>query len=380
MGERADLQIRAARSSSILSTMSRSLPNSLPLVTLAALAAIGGRAYAEDSLTDVLDLPFEDREGGVAIQLDNDLFTGTGRDSDYSWGATLTFAAPQAPRVLAPVEAARRAFAARLPRSDERPRVSRATQIGLIAMTPENLTASEALEDDRPYASLVFATTAELRIFERAGRARFTSFTVGALGLPVADVSQRAVHEVMGGKIPNGWDHQVSDGGEPTARVAWAEQWLIGGASEPRGRELKLTVGGSAGYLTEAGAAVSMRWGRIRTPWWSFNPELGDYGAAPIAPITGFGIDAPPEIYGFVGARVKARAYNALLQGQFRSSDVRVASDDVARIQAEAWAGVTSNWSEWRVTYAVHVASREVTPEPAARTLVWASLSVERAF
>ena len=41
-------------------------------------------------------------EPGVEIQLDNDLFTGTGDDRDYSWGATLTFSSPQPGRALAP--------------------------------------------------------------------------------------------------------------------------------------------------------------------------------------------------------------------------------------------------------------------------------------
>ena len=65
--------------------------------------------------------------------------------------------------------------------------------------------------------------------------------------------------------------------------------------------EVKLTVGGSAGYLTEASAAVSMRWGRIRTPWWSFNPELGDYGAAPVA------LCAPDVPCGAAARQVPAR-------------------------------------------------------------------------
>jgi hypothetical protein len=145
-------------------------------------------------------------------------------------------------------------------------------------------------------------------------------------------------------------------------------------------RQAKLTLSGSVGYLTEASAAISMRWGRIDTPWWSFNPELGDYAPAPVAPVNGYGFGASPEMYGFVGARVKARAYNALLQGQFRHSDVRVASEDVARVQAEAWAGVTTVLWNWRLTYSLHAATREITVEPADRALVWASLSFVRAF
>jgi hypothetical protein len=69
-----------------------------------------------------------------------------------------------------------------------------------------------------------------------------------------------------------------------------------------------------------------------------------------------------------------------LLQGQFRHSDVRIASDDIARVQAEVWAGVTTAISNWNLTYSLHVASREITREPASRTLAWASVSFARAF
>jgi hypothetical protein len=373
------LQIRSRRAISIVCSMptTRAI---LQSATLTALLAVSVAARAQQSAFDVLDLPVETQETGIALALDNDLFSGMGRDSDYSWGATATFASGQPNRFFAPLDRLRGRFASWLPDDGSSARLSRASQLGILAMTPEDLERSDAQPEDRPYASLVFVTSGEMRVREAAGRARFTGLTVGVLGTGAAELAQRTIHEVTGGELPNGWEHQISEGGEPTARFVYAEQWLLGQAPRSGGREVKLTAGGSAGYLTEASASVSMRWGRIRTPWWSFNPELGDYTTAPVAPITGFGIDAPPEIYGFVGARVKARAYNALLQGQFRRSDVRVASDDLARVQAEAWAGVTSNWSEWRVTYSMHVASRELTPEPAARTLVWASLSVERAF
>ncbi len=63
-----------------------------------------------------------------------------------------------------------------------------------------------------------------------------------------------------------------------------------------------------------------MRAGRFNSPWWGFAPELTDYMAAPV-PTENY--RGGRELYVFLGARVKARAYNAFLQGQFRDSDVR---------------------------------------------------------
>ena len=359
---------------------SRQISGLAPLATPLLLAA-SLLAHAQEVEVKTEFAPTAIGEPGVAFHLDNDLFTGAGDDSDYSWGATLTFGSPEPGRLAAPLDRARQSIASLL--SDrETAAVSRATQFGIIAMTPDDLKSAQALPDDRPYASLVFLTSSELRIGTTGDRSQFTSLTVGLLGTGVAESLQRGVHEVQGGIVPNGWDHQISEGGEPTARFVHAEQWLLGDSESPAGgfRQTKLTLAGSAGYLTEASAAISMRWGRIETPWWSFNPELGDYSPAPIAPVNGYSFGGSPETYGFVGARVKARAYNALLQGQFRHSDVRVASDDLARFQVEAWAGVTSAISDWAVTYSVHVASREISREPADRTLVWASLSFARAF
>jgi Uncharacterized protein conserved in bacteria (DUF2219) len=356
----------------------------IPLLTLLAAALLVtaiSPAHAEESANEPEDVLAGVERPVHAIQLDNDLFGAGSSDRDYSWGATVTFGSPEPGRVFAPVEGTRRRLASLLPER-EAAAVSRASQFGILAMTPDDLKAREALPDDRPYASLLYMTSSEIRVAESGDRSRFTSLTLGLLGTGVAESLQRAVHKVQGGVVPSGWDHQISEGGEPTARFVHAEQWLLGDTETGAGglRQTKVTLAGSAGYLTEASAAISVRWGRIQTPWWRFNPELGDYSPAPVAPVGADGLGGSPETYAFVGARVKARAYNALLQGQFRDSDVSVASDDVARIQGEIWAGVTTTISDWNLTYSVHAASREITREPADRTLVWASLSFARAF
>lgn len=375
------MQIRACTGATSLCSMKtdRFVP---PLLLLTALAA-GAEVRAQSSGFESLEGTLWPAERGVSIHLDNDLFTGTHRDHDYSWGIAATFAAPEPGRIVRPIERLRARLDAWLP--GDHPTAShrsRTTQVGLLGMTPKDLESAAPLSADRPYASLLFVTSAQTVVFANSGRARFTSLTVGALGLGAAETLQKSVHGVLGGDVPNGWDHQVSAGGEPTARFVRAEQWLLGGFESLGGGrpQVKLTLAGSVGYLTEASTAVSMRFGRIHSPWWSFNPELADYSPAPVAPVPALDLDGARELYGFLGARVKARAYNALLQGQFRHSDVRIGSDELARTQLEAWAGLTSSRSDWRITYAVHVATKEATPAPAARTLAWASLSVERAF
>lgn len=318
---------------------------------------------------------------GTAFQLDDDLFSLQGDDRDYSFGGTLTFDTPSSSRLIAAFDSAREHLNRWLPPSPPGGSVAlRSTQLGLIGMTPQDLTLRATQPDDRPYASLLYFATSEVNVSDDARRATYSSFAAGVLGLRVAEALQKGVHHTVDGVDPQGWTHQISDGGEPTARFVRAEQWLLTSdeSMRARGREVKFTVSGSAGYLTEATTALSMRFGRIQSPWWQFAPELADYTAAPIAPAATTDTGSP-ELYGFVGVRLKARVYNALLEGQFRDSDVRVGTDDFERFQAEAWAGVVYTRASWRVAYTLRAASHEVA-EPAGRTLVWGGMSVERVF
>jgi hypothetical protein len=348
------LRIHTATGGCIVINMRRKLftRGALVALTLAASAAVFAESTsASAATTDSASARRFGFERRFATQFDNDLFSGRHRDKDYSWGLSTTLA------------------------TDE----SHALQFGLIAMTPSDLVTPQ-LTDDRPYASLLFVTRSKMNVHASDGRATFTSLTLGALGLPAAETLQRNVHNVIGGKVPQGWHHQISNGGEPTARYVRAEQWLLGAADALRdgAPETKLTLSGSAGFLTEASAALSLRWGRIASPWYSHTPELADYSPAPVAPVASFAGQRPRETFGFVGGRLKARAYNAFLQGQFRHSDLRFSHDELEPMQAEVWGGFATTWDDFRVTYTLRVASKEVSHGPAARTLVWGAVTIDR--
>lgn len=362
--------------------MNRFIHSALAVAALAAAGAVP----AQDMTRNSLDDSSYATESGFSFQLDNDLFSGAHRDQDYSWGAALTLASPQPRGIARPLDKARDRIESWFTIGDAGAASfgpeTHATQYGILAMTPSTLRSDEPLFNDRPFANLVFMSAAQMRVLGDGTRARFSSFTVGALGLQAAEALMRGMHRAVGDELPQGWEHQISEGGEPTFRYVQAKQWLLGDqetrrAGEP---ELKFTLSGSAGYLTEGSMALSGRWGRIQSPWWSFAPELGDYTSAPVAPVTRFNSHNPAEIFAFAGVRVKARAYNALLQGQFRHSDVRVSSDDLARLYAEAWMGVATTWSDLRITYAIHYASTEMLQEPGNRSLIWAGINFEKSL
>jgi hypothetical protein len=343
-------------------------------VLAAALVIPVSRAHAQDDAWRTW-MP-ESEISGVRLHIDNDLFAGRDLDRDYTGGMAITLSGTAArdgllslDPVLARIDG--------LFSSSQPGTVRHARQIGLIAFTPSDIVTDEAQQADRPYASLLFASNGRVRVDADDRGAWSTSLTVGVLGLQVSESLHNAVHEAVGSEAPQGYDHQISAGGELTARYMIARHELV--YADPTGRvDVKTTISGSVGYLTETSAAVSVRVGRFDTPWWSFAPELSDYIAAP-TPVESLGVQR--EAYVFAGARIKARAYNALLQGQFRHSDVRYSYDEIEPLVAEAWIGVmTQLFPNTELSYVLHYQTAELREGKAARDTFWGGVQLAHSF
>jgi hypothetical protein len=350
----------------------------LKLVALAVLAAAlilpVTHASAQD---DAWRTWIPEREiSGVRLHIDNDLFAGRNLDRDYTGGLAITVSGTSARDSLLsldPVLSRIDGLFENTPAAS----VRHARQIGLIAFTPTDIVTDEAQQADRPYASLLFASNGRIRIDADDRGAWTSSLTVGFLGLHVSETLHDAVHQAVGSEEPQGYDHQISAGGEPTARYMLARHKLV--YADPTGHiDVKTTVEGSVGYLTETSAAVSMRIGRFDTPWWSFAPELADYIAAP-TPVERLGLQR--EVYFFAGARVTARAYNAFLQGQFRHSDVRYSYGEIEPLVGHAWAGVmTQLFPNTELSYALHYQTAELRDGDASRNTFWGGVQLAHSF
>jgi hypothetical protein len=350
----------------------------LKLVALAVLAAAlilpVSHASAQDDAWRTW-LP-EQEISGVRLHIDNDLFAGRNLDRDYTGGLAITLSGTAARDGLLSLDPV-------LTRIDElfesspAASVRHARQIGLIAFTPSDIITDEAQQADRPYASLLFASNGRVRVDADDRGAWTSSLTVGFLGLHLSEALHDLVHEAVGSEKPQGYDHQISAGGEPTARYMLARHKLV--YADPTGRiDVKTTVEGSVGFLTETSAAISMRVGRFDTPWWTFSPELADYIAAP-TPVESLGVQR--EAYFFAGARLTARAYNAFLQGQFRHSDVRYSYDEIEPIVGHAWVGVmTQMFANTEVSYALHYQTAELRDGKAARDAFWGGVQLAHSF
>lgn len=342
------------------------------LVKSAALSLIAALGAFSDVTAGA---QIEDEYTGVRVQFDNDLFAGGERDRDYTGGFSVTISGTSARDGLLSLDP----LLARLDSSSggDTGEVHHARQFGLIAFTPKDITIAEPMFDDRPYASLLFVSNGRVRVEDDQRTAWTSSLTFGVLGLSLSEHLQSAVHDIVGSEKPRGYEYQISADGEPTARYTLARHalWI----ANPNGTlDVKTTLQGSVGYLTETSAAISMRIGRFGTPWWSFAPELTDYMAAPVPAVAGRG---RPDMYLFLGARVKVRAYNAFLQGQFRDSVVEYSASDLEPVLGEVWIGfVTQVMDQTQLSYTLNYQTAEIREGPASRDALWGAVQLTHTF
>ena len=313
-----------------------------------------------------------------ALALDNDVLAPGHRDQDYTYGFNFTYTGSNAKDVRLSLDKPLGAVD-RLVGADNlsgQKIVNHSFEFGLFGFTPEDIKVPEANPDDRPYASLVYLSSGREQIDIVNQVAWKTTLTVGLLGTGLAGNIQNGVHDVISGNEARGWDHEISDGGEITARYAIARQKYLGTLFD--NMEVKSTLQASVGYLTEASWSLSIRDGKYHTPWSSFNPELASYGEKSTYTTSARPIN---EHYFWAGVAIKARAYNAFLQGQFRHSDVTYNHSELNPILVEAWVGYTFAFAEgYRVSYVLRGHSSEIKDGAGDRNLVWGGLILAKTF
>jgi hypothetical protein len=337
------------------------------LLLLAWLALTGiGMAAAQPA-------KHEPHDSGWAFYFDNDALSPHRNDRDYTGGFSLTIAGRRVRDAWWSIDPLR-SGTDRLLGFDSLyagSRISRhSAEIGVTIFTPAKLSDVEQQVGDRPYASLIYLANTGVHVAPERELAYISSFTVGVLGAPIVGNAQAALHRALGSEEPAGWEKQISDGGELTARYSLAR---VNRAWAGESGEATTTLYASAGYLTEVSYGVAARFGEFRTPWWSYNPQIAQYAEKTVPVVASEGGGAERYLWG--GFNVKARAYNAFLQGQFRQSDVTFSRDELRPVILEGWLGYTVATSRgWRVSYVLRVQSSEVRNGPADRVQTWGGI------
>lgn len=89
-------------------------------------------------------------------------------------------------------------------------------------------------------------------------------FTVSALGLPLADSIQSGIHSVIGSELPEVWNSQISEGGEPTVRYSLGVQkTIIEGGGPWLSMQFSVNSEANIGFTTDASVGFGFRWGRV---------------------------------------------------------------------------------------------------------------------
>lgn len=319
--------------------------------------------------------PLEAHDAGWAFALDNDvLYPGSNQDRDYTGGMSLTLAGQRAESALLSLESPRQRLTALL--SLPTPSFQRhSIEYGLTVFTPQELHEREAQRGDRPYATLAYVASTAAAVDTDAAHAWISTLTLGAMGLPVVSHFQASLHRDIGLREPVGWEHQVSEGGELTARYSVARlsrQWggLVAGAP----MEITQSWRASVGYLTQLSYGLATRRGLLNSPWWSYNPQIMDYAEKSL-PV----LDGGHEHYGWGGVALHLRGYNAFLQGQFRHTDRDFTASELRPLVVEAWLGYTrANRTGWRYSYSVRAQSSEIRDGPGDRTVIWGGVVISR--
>ncbi len=301
--------------------------------------------------------------------LDNDWLALSHRDADYSGGFLFTMSGPASAQFLLSLDPVL-GFIDGLWMPGSAPTSKAALQFGAQAYTPKDKKSRDVVRDDRPYAGLFSLTSTRMTVAGEADPVWSSAFTLGLLGTGLGKNLHRGFHRLIGSDTPNGYDHQISDGGEPTLKYTVRRQALALDSRDLLGQraDLKWGVEGSLGYITEGALLVSGRFGRFSTPWWSLYPERSEYYAPPSSKYGG-------DLYLMYGVGARVRGYNSLIQGQFRDSDHTLGGSKLETFIGEAYAGVT--WgitSSTSLSYLVRYQSSEIKHGTGSRDIYNGSL------
>ena len=317
-----------------------------------------------------------------AFEIDDDFLALTRHDRDYTAGVYFTLAdngvAPSSLPLSRPLDwmdGFTRLSRLRAGAASE----AHSLELGLSLFTPSDLEAERALPDDRPYATLAYVASSRLTVDASRRTALQSTLTLGLLGLPIVGALHRGLHELIGSPLPNGYSHQISDGGEPTFRYAVSRRRLLAsGARDGRPYSLRYGVGASLGYLSELNAELVVRSGPLRGPWWSAPPVSSGYGGRP-AILAEPGAASSRGVVVEAGIQSRLRLYNAYLEGQLRHSDVTFSSGELERVLLEGWVGAAFRLKNGlELSYTIRRQSREIAQGTGARAFTWGQLSFVR--
>ncbi len=307
----------------------------------------------------------EAHDSGWTFYLDNDALSLLDVDQDYTGGFAFT---QSGRRVLdyslvtfGVLDAVNSTLG--LPNESTGAVASHSFEFGATLFTPRDISTSDPIPGDHPYASLWFISSAKQFLLVEQNVTYQTQLTLGLLGTNLSGEIQKALHRAIGNQTPEGWKNQISNSGEPTFLYSVTRRHALQSSLVQGGNRIDFnsSLEANFGYVTDVGLGVGWRYGRIQTPWWNFNVHQSEYINLGAPTLHGNQSGPRDEFFLWSGARVRYRFYNAILQGQFRDSPVTYRADELHRGIVEAWIGVSKQmFDTYRLSFVVRGRTREI--------------------
>jgi len=285
------------------------------LVCLCAttLCLVGLSADAEDDVVN--DGVLKDRADTgpiVTLQVENDYFVSDD-DSQYTHGMRLSYysGANEVPGIV-------REGAQLLPFFADWGDLRSSFAIGQNMYTPDDLSATEPIEDDRPYAGWLHVDIGLTS--DTQARRDLVELSLGVVGpASHAEQVQTEFHKVIDAPVGEGWDNQI--GNEPAVMLSYERQyrgyepWHVGDLEVDAVPNWGFAVGNVYDY---ASTGVMFRFGSDLTQ--DYGPPLIQPGLPGSGYFERRGWDEV-NWYVFGGVEGSAVAYNVFLDGNmFRDS------------------------------------------------------------
>lgn len=316
------------------------------------------------------DFSFPDK-WGAGLYLDQDLAVPVlNEDRDYTMGIAAEFFWQDKNAGLYPLDGTIKRIGQWLGLHEKNDQIVRSFMLGSITFTPDNLADPEPIFDDRPYASLIYLSNKRVRINSK--NALGVELQLGLLGTAISGNIQTKIHQLWRNATgddtpvdPMGWEHQISNGGEPTfrLRISNSQTWI----ESPGAWDITPSWALTLGYHTNISFGLSARLGHLNSASWTlpYDPiNRGNYVPALKS----------NELYGWVAYRLRLIGYDALLQGQFRDSDVTYSWAEIRHVLNEGGAGITFTYRPMQFTLSVNAKSSELKTGNDNRTHYWGGL------
>lgn len=306
--------------------------------------------HAESDWDKDMRVKNEPYDTGWQIYFDNDISFNDEKDRNYTGGLALTLTGKRAADYwfsLDPwLNSLDRLSGFGRNQTGDNGIHRHAIEFGLTIFTPDDLAESDPIENDHPYANMLFISNSQSRVYPSRGLLFQSTLLLGVLGTDVGEEVQKAMHNLTDSDQPRGWSNQISDGGELTAKYSISVQKLLQSRQGNLSYDVRVGLEGGIGYTTDINGAISFRLGKLNTPWWQFTPHQSEYIS--FGQTFGHTTDhghTRPEFFIWGGLNLKYRFYNAILQGQFRNSAVTFNRDELESVILNGWLGITKTFS-----------------------------------